>query len=331
MKRIYYSLFILLIVTSCFKEESAIEPYDRGDAIIKTISTGTNGDYSNQIFYDIGNNREVKVVDRTTWDLGFETTPTGTSIRLNTANKMQASKTGITNFSSIADITTMTLNYFWDRSGGSADSVALKDWIIAGVTTNEVFIVDLGETPALSLRGFKKLQVLGMTSTEFTIKYSNIDGSNEHTLLIPKDISKNQTCFSFAGNGKVVSIEPDAGDWDVLFSQYLHTFYDSDPVVSYSVNGVLLNPSNVKAAEVFDKEYASITIDDVSSYTLTNELDVIGYDWKLFDFDTQIYQVDPSKCYIIQDRNGFYFKLRFVDFYNIAGIKGYPKFEMKGL
>ena len=330
MKRIYFILIVLLL-TSCFKEEVAIEPFDRGGAITKTISTGTNGDYSNQVFYDIGNNQEVKVVDRTTWDLGFETSPTGTTIRLNTGNTMQASKTGVTDFNSITDITSITLDWFWDRSCGSSDSVALKDWISGGTPSNEVFIVDLGETPNLVARGFKKIQILGMTVTDFTIKYANINGSNEHTLVIPKETSKNQTCFSFAGNGSIVSIEPDANDWDILFGQYLHTFHDSDPEIYYSVNGVLLNPKNVKAAKVFDKEYSSISIDDVSLYPLQIESDVIGYEWKIFDFVTELYTVDPAKNYIIQDRNGIYYKLRFVDFYNTGGVKGNPKFEIKAL
>lgn len=331
MKRFFYYILTLALFTSCFKEEVPIEPYDRGGATIKTIETGNNGDYSNQIFYDINDNKEVKVVNRTTWDLGFETTPAGTLVRLNTANLMQASKTGETDFTAITDISSLTLNWFWDRSNGSTDSVALNDWIIAGVPTNEVFIIDLGEKPSLAARGYKKMQVLGMTATDFTIKYANVDGTNEHTLVISKDNTKNQTCFSFAGNGSVVNIEPNKGDWDVLFTQYLHTFNDSDPSVYYSVNGVLLNPTNVKAAKVFDKEFASITIDDVATYPLESNWDEIGYDWKSFDFVTEIYTIEPQKNYIIQDRNGLYYKLRFVDFYSDGGIKGYPKFEVKGL
>lgn len=317
-----------MVLSSCFKEEEGIEPVDRGGAIVKTISTGENGDYSDQVFYDIENNVEVKVVDRASWDLGFETTPTGVVVRLNTSNTMQASKTGETDFSAISDITTFPLDYYWDRSDGSVDSVALKDWIIGGVPTNEVFILDLGETVDLVQRGFRKLQILGVTATDFTIRYANIDGSNEQTRVIPKEVNKNQTCFSFSGAGSVVNIEPDANDWDLLFTQYLHTFYDSDPEIYYSVHGVLLNPTKTKGARVFDKEFSEISISDVAVYPLTNKLDVIGYEWKLFDFATELYTVDITKNYIIQDRSGAYYKMRFTDFYNTGGVKGNPQFEL---
>jgi len=31
--------------------------------------------------------------------------------------------------------------------------------------------------------------------------------------------------------------------------------------------------------------------------------------------------------YVIRDRDGFFYKLRFIDFSNDMGEKGYPKFE----
>ena len=327
MKNLITYILVLFTITSCFKEENPIDPFDRGDAVTKTINTGNNGDYGDQIFYDLSGNREVKVIDRTSWDLAFETAAGSEIVRLNEASKMQASKTGITDFNAITNLTSLTLTFDWDKASGSEDSLALKDWITAGVPSNEVFIIDLGETPNLAVRGYKKLQILGVTATDFTIKYANINGSNEHTKTIPKQTAKNHTCFSFSGDGNVVDAEPDNDSWDLLFTQYLHTFYDSDPAVSYSVNGVLLNPKSVKAAKVFDKDFSAITISDVANYPLLSDWNTIGYDWKIFDFDTEIYQVDVTKNYIIKDRLGFYFKLRFVDFYNDSGIKGYPKFE----
>ncbi len=321
----------MVVATSCFKEEDPITPFDRGDSITQVISTGDNGDYGDQVFYDISGNKVVKVIDRTSWDLGFETSPTGTTVRLNGANKMQASKTGITDFNAITNITSLTLTFDWDRASGSQDSVALLDWISGGIPTNEVFIIDRGETPSLSVRGFKKLQIISVNATEYVIKYANVNGSNEQTKTIPKQTDKNFTCFSLAGNGDIVNAEPDADDWDLVFTQYLHTFYDSDPAVYYSVNGVLLNPKNVKAALVSDKNYADITINEVSTHPLSGFWNTIGYDWKIFDFDTELYQIDFNKSYLILDRKGLYYKLRFIDFYNSSGVKGFPKFEFQKL
>ena len=35
----------------------------------------------------------------------------------------------------------------------------------------------------------------------------------------------------------------------------------------------------------------------------------------------------PDMNYVIRDRDGFFYKLRFIDFNNDMGEKGYPKFE----
>ena len=54
---------------------------------------------------------------------------------------------------------------------------------------------------------------------------------------------------------------------------------------------------------------------------------MIGYDWKYYNLDAALYTIEPGLAYVIRDRDGFYYKLRFIDFYSEAGEKGYPKFE----
>jgi len=54
---------------------------------------------------------------------------------------------------------------------------------------------------------------------------------------------------------------------------------------------------------------------------------VIGYEWKYYNFDAALYTIEPGLAYVIRDRDGFYYKLRFIDFYSEGGEKGYPKFE----
>lgn len=332
MKNSSYIL-AFLILFSCFKEEEPIAPFDRGEVITRTINTntGNNGDYGKQIFFDFEANKIVRTNDRNAWDLAFDTKSDDRYVRINTASKMQVAKTGQTDFNGFTSLSGLSLVFDWDKASGSTDSLALKDWIIGGVPTNEVFVIDLGENPNLTIRGFRKMQILAVSPTDYTVKYANIDGSNEQTKSIPKDSDKNHTCFTFSGAGSVVDIEPNTDDWDVVFTQYFHTFYDSDPAISYSVNGVLLNHNKVKAVKVKDKTFENTSFSDLSLYTLTNNWNVIGYDWKTFDFGTTVYEMDPTNNYLIQSRNGIYYKLRFIDFYSDMGIKGYPKFEFIGL
>jgi hypothetical protein len=327
----YSALLIVIALVSCEKEEAPIKPFTKSGVQVVSINTGVNGDYSKQIFYNLNANEVVRTIDRTIWDLGFESTPTGVNVILNSSNKMQAATTAYSDFHGFTSLSGMTLNYTWDHSSGLADSLALKLWLSSGSPTNKVFVIDRGEGPDATSRGLKKLQILSSTSTDYTIKYANINGSDEHTFVITKDPTKNNTCFSFNNGGSVVDVEPNKNDWDVLFTQYTYTFYVANPPLPYSVNGTLLNRGVCKAVKVFNKSFTDITINDIPSYSLNDTLDVIGYDWKYFDFDASQYSVYDYKNYLIQDRQGAYHKLRFIDFYNDQGIKGSPKFEIEKL
>jgi len=66
-------------------------------------------------------------------------------------------------------------------------------------------------------------------------------------------------------------------------------------------------------------------------FNFSNEQNAIGYKWKIYDFDAQIYSVNSQMTYIIKSVSNRYFKLRFLDFYNNEGEKGFPSFEIQEL
>ena len=76
---------------------------------------------------------------------------------------------------------------------------------------------------------------------------------------------------------------------------------------------------------------AFVTYENILDVQLTDDLDEIGYDWKIFDFENGKYIIDVQRVFIVKSTEGFYYKLRFIDFYNQDGLKGYPKFEFQKL
>ena len=330
MKNVVYFL-TLISLFSCLKEEEPIQPMDRGGVKLGGIDINNNSDYSKQIYYDMEENKVVRFVDRTSWDLGFESTPTGVNIITNTSCKMVVAKTGETDFRNVTDLGAMTLSYDWDDASGNPDSLALRDWINSGTPSNEVFVIDRGEKPSLVPRGFKKIKIKSVSSTEFVIEYANINGSDFHTKTIPKNSDKNYTSFSFEEGGKIVEVEPNKNNWDLVFTQYLTTYYDLVPQINYSVNGLLINNKQCKGVKVFDKSFTDISISAISSYTLTDSANVIGYNWKFYNFSEATYSVVPNMNYIIQNNDGYYYKMRMIDFYSSTGIKGSPRFEFEKL
>jgi hypothetical protein len=330
MKKIIYILVVISLF-SCLREEEPIKPVEKGTKKIGGVDINNNGDYSNQIYYDIDINEVVRTIDRDIWDLGFESSPSGFTVITNTSCNIVVSKTGETDFANVTNLGNLTLNYKWDDASGNPDSLALKDWIISGVPTNEVFVLNRGERADLSARGFKKIKIISVTPTEFVIEYANINGSDFQRKTITKNQNKNFTSFSFDQGGKIVEVEPDKTDWDLVLTQYTATFYELVPQLNYSVSGVLINTKLVKGVKVFDKEFSTISISDVGVYTFSDSANVIGFDWKLFDFDGITYSIVPGQNYLLQSKTGRYYKLRFIDFYSSLGIKGSPRFEFEEL
>jgi hypothetical protein len=95
----------------------------------------------------------------------------------------------------------------------------------------------------------------------------------------------------------------------------------------YLVVGLLLNPNGVAAARDSIHDFMEMDADDIADLEFSTSADVIGYDWKYYNFDAGVYTIVPDMNYVIRDRDGYFYKLRFVDFYNDEGVKGYPTFE----
>ena len=169
-------------------------------------------------------------------------------------------------------------------------------------------------------------------ATHFYIRSSGLNGDNILNTSIPKLKHLNFTDYSIdEGHEYISSLTPDKEDWDIVFTSYTYVYYDLEEITPYLVTGVLLNPHKVKAIEVEGVLFEDIDLEYASELTLVNSLDIIGFDWKFYNFDEGYYSVLSNQSYVIQDVEGIYYKLRFVDFYDDAGVKGAPKFEFQKL
>ena len=69
----------------------------------------------------------------------------------------------------------------------------------------------------------------------------------------------------------------------------------------------------------------------IGNYNFSNNQDQIGYNWKSYNLQNNLYVINDEWVYLIKDEEGRYFKMQFIDFYNDVGIKGYPKFKIQEL
>lgn len=132
--------------------------------------------------------------------------------------------------------------------------------------------------------------------------------------------------------GDSVSIAP---SWhpELILTRYVHPFYDQPEEFRwYPVLGALLG-DGVEAAVVRTIEipYEEMDFGKISGLAFTRQRDVMGYDWKRYDFNTGTYTVDLSRYFVIRTSPVTYYKLRFIDFYDEQGRKGNVKVEYEPL
>lgn len=316
-------LFIYIIIFSffsCEKEEIAISPHSPGNIQTNQIELGT--DYRFQTFYDLGSNSIVSNNLKTEWDLGFESGIDGYHIILNSS--IYSSLAYVDNVSFYDTISTSNLTWNWDNPDGNLDSTAFGDYR----NKNGFYVYDRGFDLDGNSRGYKKILIDSINDFSYQIIYSNLDNSEPNSFTINKDNSVEFTCFSFDLNN-VENIQPPSNEWDLLFTQYTHLYSDTT-TPAYLVTGVVLN-SEVLVAQDKSFSFEEINYNTINQLNFTSNRDAIGFDWKEYNFDAGFYTVNSNLNYIIKDRQQRYFKLRFTDFYNINGDKGYPSIEIQEL
>jgi hypothetical protein len=315
-----------------------IPPHDPGD--VKTESIQLMNDYRYQVYYDLNSGQVVSTNLKKEWDLGFECAPDGWHVILNTSSFMVAAGTGSDDFNAAIDTT--GFKWKFDKSDGNLDSTAIGNWLSWAepdstiVYSNEVYIIDRGYDELGNLRGLRKIVFIKLEGDSYIFKYARMDGSEEVTDTVVKDPSVNFMCYSFENGGQQLNLEPPKYDWDLLFTQYTTLlFTDEGDPYPYIVTGVLANRTDVKVARDTLMDFQAIDRDVMSDLVFTGAQDEIGYDWKDVTGDVTSgnisYEIIEGLNYIINDQEGFYYKLRFISFYNNDGEKGYPTFEYQKL
>ncbi len=324
-----------LVMSSCEKEE---KPVDK--PVLETVQIPMGPQYENQYFFDLESNATAEVISRFNWDLAFESTADGYRVFINGSKFMFAYNTGSTQFDS-----TYAYNFLrrrWDEPNGDLTKTAFGEWGTitspGEVTSNgNVYLVDRGYNASLDTFGYRKVVINSLTDGNYSISYGYLNSTTATTVTVPKADGYQRVYMVLDNNGQITSGEPST-TWDLNFTRYTHVFYGPVPgfpptdTLPYQVVGVLSNyRDGVTVAKIDSADFNAFTLADAANLTFSANQDALGFDWKNFTLSDENYEVDPNKLYIIKSVEGTYFKLRFTEFYNNAGTKGYPTFEVEEL
>jgi hypothetical protein len=332
MKKLILLLAISVFLTSCFDEDIAVTPLDRGDVVSNQVEM--MGKYENQVYFDLGSNTTVSTNKYGEWDLGFQSYDSY-HIRLNSARNMAVQDLGKVDFASV-NAESDEIEYKRDVPSGNKDSMVIGKWWLEEngelISKEHVYIVDRKRSHDRTRGGLRKIKILSANENKFVFIFAELNSSESDTVVVPRNEMYNFITVSLDGKGSVTNLEPRSDEWDIVFTKYTELF-DVPGFEVYPVTGALINTRYCEVVEADSTiSFDELTSESIGEYVLTNKRDEIGWDWKQVDINTGVYTVNPLKKYIISDTEGFYYKLRFIGFQKIVdgkAEKGYPEFEIK--
>jgi len=329
MRNIIPYIFLVMTVTSCFKEDKPLPPFE-----MQTTTIEMGQYYRYQSYFNLVSNEVVSSNDRNLWDLGFECGDSSWHVILNTSTFSLIANSGKTDFSQPIDTTGFAWRY--DKSDGDPDSTAVGNWFeMEGPDTlypGYVYVMNRGYDHVGNLRGLRKIALTHVDSTSYSFRFSDMNGDNYNEFTVYKKQGIKFTMFSFTDGGQQVDFEPTADSWDLFFTQYTTLLFtnEGDPY-PYLVTGVLSNYGRIGMALDTLRAYQDIDQAYARTYEFSYARDFIGYDWKELVGDVNTgdihYEIVPGRNYLIRTSQGLFFKLRFINFYSGTGEKGFPSFQ----
>ncbi len=318
----FFLTFISTTLTGCLKDEAPVKPSKSGSVITRTIEMTPQ--YRYQVFYNLEEDSLMRRNQKWDWDLAFDASSEGSVVRINGAKYMFSAQTTSEDFLAVRDTQGFSKKRRWEAMN-TLDTVT-----IGSVKNNtKVYWLDRGYDENGDQIPFVKIQFDYVDNQKYRFKVARMGSLNTPEIYeVMKDPSVNTVHFSLTSN-KLVPVEPPKQDWDIQFTQYMFTFFD--PYTPYIVTGVLLNPYQTSAAVDSISGFEKIDRAFAQNMKISNMPDVIGYTWKGFSLNTQVYNINSNYTYVIKDSKGIYYKLRFIGFFNNLGQRGYPKFEYQKL
>ena len=327
-----FSLFIAtLLFTSCEKDNDKAIVLPPIDTTLQSMQVNIGVNYDTVVFVSLtaGVVKSSAVKD---YDLSFDASPESKHIYLNTGKYMFAWRTQCTD---IINTNTTGLNWLTDSDNMLGDSTVFgSNLTSSGDVNQQIVIIDRGKFSHIGSDRYRKIQIVTIDSSTYTIRYSKLNNSDYHEFVITKDNNYSQVYFSFNNGGQMVSFAPPKDQWEMMFTRYIHTYWD-EPLQFryYSVNGVLSNRWNNITCAILKKDslpgympFENFNHNDISSYPFYSTGNIIGFEWKYFNFNDNKYYITPDIYYILKDKNDQYYKIKFYDFYNTSGERGYPAF-----
>ncbi|PCJ63693.1 MAG: hypothetical protein COA58_15225 [Bacteroidetes bacterium] len=306
MNKIFTSVLVLLAFVA--NAQTADSALSNGGAI--------------DVYYDFETGVKTNV-NRTSWDIGLASNPRSSSIIINENAGVELYLYGSdTSMWSTVDTTGFAFTNIynseesWAAGAFSNQGTTHPDygWGIYDGNThdingNRIFIIKTQGGDYLKVVIDKMAAATGI----YTFRTAKLDGSDFKEYAYSKSQAESKD-KNFAllnlSTGDYTYTNPDAKDWDVVFTKYI-TFVQQGPNSRYmAVGGLKINDGY----DVAERDGVDVSDDDTSSLSWNTDITEIGYDWKSFDLNTSSYTMVADRAYFIRTSNGAVWKLWFTNY-----------------
>lgn len=331
--RYWVGLMVMLIgLSSCEKEEGLYTaPEVPVGTQSATFAMGEN--YENQLWFEFSTQKTASNAFGL-WDIGFSLSEKN-NIIINCGKHSAYSATYIENvaFSDIRQIDANNQTWTFDNANGHPDSLSFSGcWDSynngKAIPKNRIYIINRG-ADSLGNKKYIKVKLLGREGPAYHFQWGLLsDTTPRQDVHIGVSNEYNYAYYNFSTEKEVFNEPLPRDNWDMVFTTYKQTVTEETlgATMPYILRGVLTNPNKVKVLELNNIiDFNLIDLQYAKNLLLSNYLNEIGYDWKTWSLTANKYTVNQKKIFIILDAKGNYFKMRFVDFYNDKGEKGFPK------
>ncbi|MFN0254740.1 HmuY family protein [Pedobacter ureilyticus] len=336
---------LALTFTACKKDDKEPEivvPVSDGSTLTLEGKTAESN-YANVAYADLSLDKATKV-DRKSWALGFYS-GADFKVVLNQSFQVLASVVNKTDINAVtlddakaspvyaynAQSPTPVANgvNMVDSYDGSLARTAIAT-VSATDAENKVYI--LGVNNLLTEPNLYKIRILRNGTTGYTLQYAKVQETTFKTVNVPKNVDYNLTFVSLGNNndGAIVNAEPKKDEWDLHWSYSIYTssftgdlqanpYYYQDFVVTNNLGGVTV-------AKIATDTYASYSEADIATTAFLSGRHVIGSSWRSTSTG-----IIGKQFYVIKDRSGNVYKLKFVSMGLGAdgGERGKPVIEYK--
>lgn len=283
--------------------------YSQSDSV--SIGAG----YQNEVWYSLsqGELAQNSIAD---WDVAFDVSPTGYAVRINAGAGTRAwAYPGDT--SEFATLDTTGMGQWTELTNGETSWFegalnSLENGLDVGwgqynmnthvISANRIFVLELSNGV------YQKFMINSLTTGVFYFRHATLDNSMDMNHQLDKSTfqNKNFGYFNLKSHSSV-DLEPTKDSWDLYFGKYT-----ADLGIPYNVTGTLLN-NNVEAIKAYPVNDPANT-SDWYAYTFGTDMNIIGYDWKSYNFSAGGYDMADSTVYFVKDQEGDIYRIIFTEF-----------------